>query len=371
VDSHRTLAHQLLDRHSYTMRGCCTAGADVAPTVSAVCEIWDTPGIPSVVAERTHNKYTVRKALDDAGLERYQPRWIHMASAGKDKRIDALRTDAFAREHCNMLGMIYDFSLPIVLKPLSQRASRGISIVRHASEYYAAEGKVTQFGNAWLEEECLTGTEHSAEMILDGAGNVLWFNIVDRIFDYSSGTPIELGHVNPTCLTPEQVIDIVLMMGHVSKALDVTWGPFKADVMMTEDGPKILEVTARLSGGWDCQKTSPLTGRHPMRTLLQLACGMEVERQPKILEVRNVAACAAILPQKTGVVTKIPTRWPQMLQSYPQEILWNVQAGDTIGPAQHNGERAGFVLAQGVTRYAAWIRAKEAADALAEAIEVT
>lgn len=355
VAGHRALAHQLRDRHSCMMCGCVTAGSDTAPTVAAVAEIWDTPRIPYEVAALTHDKAMVRITLKDAGLQRYQPRYAFIIAEDTSVAFE-------------------NIPFPCVVKPRSNRASRGISIVHDASMLPEAimNAYVHNMNNdTLLIEECLVGTEHSAEILIRN-GEILWLNVVDRIFDYASGTPIELGHVNPTTLLPDAVMDIALMMGHVAKALDVTWGPLKCDVMMTPDGPKILEVTARLSGGWDCQGTSPLTGRHPMRTLLQIACGLEIEKQPTMLEVTNMAACAAILPQKSGTITRMPARnaLTPLTHALLDTIIWSVKEGDTIAPASHNGERAGFVLASRSTCNEAWTRAKKAADALAAAIEV-
>ena len=108
-----------------------------------------------------------------------------------------------------------------------------------------------------------------------------------------------------------------------------------------------------------------------MRALVQLACGLPVDAPLTWKPLQGHAACAAILPQISGRVRALPIRWPQMVMSYPQEVMWAIKPGDTITPARHNGARAGFVLAHAPTSEGAWQRAKTAADALAEAVEVS
>ena len=361
IKKHAYLARELStvhgDPYGVTVLGCCTAGADVAPTVAVVCKVLGTPGIPLAVARRTHNKIFVRQKLSEQGqYDNYQPTWC-VLDGYDDRRI--------FRELNK-----YDLAYPLVIKPATQRASRGISIVSNVREFWRAVGKARQYGDDILIEQCLTGTEHSAEAILDGHGGLLWFNIVDRPFTYEGGRAIELGHVNPSSLVPAQQHAIKTMLLDTAQTLGVTWGPFKADVMWTEDGPKILEVTARLSGGWDCQGTSPLTGRHPIRTLLQLACGLPVEIWH---EAQGYAACAAILPESSGVIRELPAGLelnPAQLLGQVHQVIWAIQPGATLAPVEHNAQRAGFVLASAPTYTYAWHLAKTAADALASAVKV-
>lgn len=330
-----TLSYLPAMQAAYRLRGACTAGADCGPTVAAVAEAAGLLGIPVDVAHRTHNKAWVREALDEAGLACYQPGFLCVAGGHST----ALRTRAIA-EH-NMLG-----GWPVVVKPLQQRASRGVSIAATPDEFAIAVAKALPYGEEYLLEEWLTGTEHSAEALFDTDGTLAWFNIVDRPFSYASGTGIELGHINPTQLDTGVQQQIQLMLLAAARALGVGWGPFKVDVMLTADGPKILEVTARLSGGFDCQRTSPITGRHPMRQLLQLACGLPVERQGP---AQGFAACAAILPQKTGIVREFP-----VCNRKDCEIIWCIDRGAYIHPVSHNGMRPGFVLAQNNSYTDAW-----------------
>lgn len=341
---------------------CC--GNDVAPTVAAAAHEAGLPGIPPEVARLTHDKAAVRFALTGAGLAHYQPRWLWRQETC---------TQGLEAEVAETCGY------PCVVKPLEQRASRGVSIVYERQALAPAVQKAFEYGPSYLVEQCLVGTEHSAEMIFGLDGAPAWFNVVDRFFCYEDSLALETGHVNPSQLAPRIQDDIVVMLGEAAQALGVTWGPFKADIMITDDGPKILEVTARLSGGWDCQGTSPLTGRHPMRALLQLACGLSIDAPLTWAPTQGYGACAAILTQRSGRVVRLPNRYDTMLwleneRMHPgphiADIIWAIMEGENIHPAIHNGERAGYVLAHAPTFDEAWQRAKTAADALAESVEI-
>ena len=62
------------------------------------------------------------------------------------------------------------------------------------------------------------------------------------------------------------------------KVLGMKTGIFKCDIMLTEKGPVILEATARLSGGFDAQYTSPLAhGANYIKGALKLALGEPID----------------------------------------------------------------------------------------------
>ena len=304
IDTYDTKGHTLLgqllaDHHSWHLLGVVTCGSDTAPSVAAAASAAGVRGIPLEVARLTHNKAAVREHLSNAGLDIYQPRWICGGNYPDTQHASLAEGD--------LCG-----GYPVVVKALEQRASRGVRIATDQSSFVEATACALQYGKEYLIEQQLSGSEHSAELILGDSRETLWWNIVDRPFGYSRGVPIELGHINPTNLDEHQQQQILLMTLAAARALGVTWGPFKVDCMMTIDGPKILECTARLSGGWDCQWSSPATGRHPMRTLLYLACGFPLEPQRVMRDAHGYGAVAAVIPDgiaHNGERTQWAMRW--------------------------------------------------------------
>ena len=348
---HALFASELRDSHPCKLIGVATCGSDTAHSVAAAAEIAGLRGIPLKVAHLTHNKGAVREALSYADVDCYQPRYlIAMSYCSTNYRAIVIE------ERCILGGF------PIVVKPLEQRASRGISIVQNKVQFHEAVTKVLPYGEEYLLEECLVGTEHSVEGIFGEAGELIWFNIVDRIFTYENGLALEIGHVNPTKLDTHVQQQMLLMFLAAARALDVSWGAFKIDAILTADGPKILEVTARLSGGFESQVTSPMTGRHPMRALLQLSCGMEIDVQKNIKDAEGYAACCGIFARKQGVLQALPL-WEENDEEFCGGV-WCCKSGDTIGPAQHCAERLGFVFAYASNYGEAWLKARREAELL-------
>ena len=140
---------------------------------------------------RTHDKSSTRGYLErNESASQYTVEWGSYGLAENSEEI--------------AVSIVSELDLPLVIKPISQSASRGISIARDDDELLQAVGKAREYGTEILAEQYLTGTEHSAEMLLHN-GSIIWFNIVDRVFSYDKGIPLELGHVNSSRLTASQL----------------------------------------------------------------------------------------------------------------------------------------------------------------------
>ena len=357
--------------YSYRISGVATCGADVAPTVSAAAaQGWQLPHLPYPIAKRTHNKYEVRKALSQAGLDKYQPGWACFAVKGPPWRVlkykDGVNPEFISRN-------------PYVTKPVSDCASRGVRLCEPNSDMQAnllwSKGAN---GTQVLMEERLYGKEHSAEVIFDHDGKDIYFNIVDRGFIYLNGKAIETGHINPSVdLSParwEACRQAVLL---AAKALGVNWGPFKCDLMTNEDGVFILECTARLSGGYDCQATTPLaTGRNPIGAALSLAYDQwPLPETVMMPPVYKYSACHAIMAKPGTIKRDSRERLDELFRKkHPDKIstvFWSpkLKPGYVVDPYSNCADRIGFVITTSTFASSAWAIADEYARQLAEELK--
>jgi biotin carboxylase len=249
---------------------------------------------------------------------------------------------------------------PCVVKPLHQRASRGVSLVDTPETFLNALHCVAQYEEMCLIEERLQGTEHSAEILFDRDGAVCHFHLCDRFFDYASGVPLEIGHINPSCLTLTQQAAIKAMLLESAAAMGVRVGSWKCDVIFTNTGPKILEATARCSGGYDAQVSYPrASGDNLLRRVIQVACDAEPTPQPPT-RPDHYCAVASITLRKAGRIEELP-----MLGG---EVIWAVKPGESVQPPTHCAERAGFVVLEGSSYDVTWLHARMIAEMYEEAL---
>jgi hypothetical protein len=148
-----------------------------------------------------------------------------------------------------------------------------------------------------IEELMIPVTDEIAEQSVETVwynGKMYWLNWVDRLFrkdvalfpkvnrlfEKQGYWGVELAHINPaqhSKETKDAVLDMVYKAGCALGLQRAAGGHiFKADIMLTTKGPRILEVTPRLSGGWDSSATTPARGADFVGGALSMALGEEL-----------------------------------------------------------------------------------------------
>jgi hypothetical protein len=146
-------------------------------------------------------------------------------------------------------------------------------------------------------------------------GKMYWLNWVDRLFRpdlkffpelglYQEGCVnwgVEIGHINPA----QHPIEVKVQMQEMIHAAGIALGMasengghiLKADIMLTESGPIIIELTPRLSGGWDSSASTPARGADFQGGIIQLALGsqLDLDLWQKYFEFNNTSLYATIL----------------------------------------------------------------------------
>lgn len=329
VAGHIRLVDELKKR--YTLRGVFTEGADVEVTVAAAAAHAGLPGIPVQVAMNTKNKVRMRACFDRAGI--HNPPWAEV-----DNIVDGPKA-------AERIGF------PLMVKAVDNCASRGTTRVSNPDALGLAIeiAKANSTTGTALLEGCYFGEEQSVEILFDEKGRCHHLNIVDRPFALDGNYAIELGHVNPTKLSQVEREELFALTERAAEATGVRFSVFKADTIWTKDGPRILEVTARLSGGFDCQYTTPLSsGRNFIRAAMRLALGLPLD--PVDLEHKwNKYAAAWVAFPTPGKVTWIDGIEKAMKLPGVKEVFLRVGVGDMIQPYRDCAARPAFVIAVGST----------------------
>jgi biotin carboxylase len=328
-EGHKRLVQELNAR--YHLCGVFTEGADVEVTVASAAAHLGLPGIPVEAALSTKNKIRMRGCFDRAKIP--NPIW---------KEIHSLDEAIIAAT---------EVGYPLMVKSADNCGSRGTTRVDREENlaqaiHWAQEHSST--GMVFLEE-CFQGPEQSVEILFDEKGHCHWLNIVDRPFTSEGPYAIELGHVNPTALDKQAKVALFCLAEQAASACGVQFGAFKADTIWTKAGPRILEVTARLSGGFDCQYTTPLaSGRNFIRAALRLAVGLPLDSEDLRPQWDAYAAAWAVFPPP-GLVEQIDGVQDACRVPGVKEVFLRVGIGDVIQPYTTCVARPAFVIAVGET----------------------
>ena len=314
------------NKDTYNISGV-VAGADVAITAASVSSALGLPGIPVEVAERSNNKSLMKERWLKDGIP---TPWAEEVTTLQEAR-DAIKKTG----------------LPCMVKAIDNAASRGsrrIDTIDELSDALIDAKEHSTTGTA-LIEEFVEGPEQSVELIV-WKGAHYRFGIVDRHFGFGQ-FPIETGHTNPSALTLDVQERLYRVVEDAAASLGIDFGPYKADTILTKKGPMVLELPARLSGGFHSQYTTPsATGLEPQKMALALATGLDVKKEYCERTKSDVTICKAIFPDP-GTVRLI--RGVDAAKKLPgvEQVFVMVNEGDEIPAYRNCGHRVCYIIASG------------------------
>lgn len=206
-----------------------TVDALVLP-VARIAEELGVPFTTSHGAETAKLKHRCRQRLAEAGVDRTR---FRLAA-------DVSEAVEFAA------GTGY----PVVVKPACGSASEGAHVVADEAALRAVFAAAGERGGLYeagvLVEECLVGEFVSAEIGIC-RGRVLRLAVSDRK-TWERHAALELGVTIPAPIDRERYEAVMEFAERVVHAVDLRLGIFHIEVMLTADGPRLIELNPRLMG---------------------------------------------------------------------------------------------------------------------------
>ena len=353
IDGHLQHASHL--RKTRNIIGVLAAGIDAPMTMSALCEMLELPGVPLTVSDIVHHKSKFRDFS-------YQ------------NDIDTPFFKLFHADEIDILDdYLKDFPLPFIIKNVDSSGSRGTKIfyMRDKEEELriAREAIRVSKTNAFLVESVWKGQECTVETLFDINGNFHRCFITDRVFDYSSGVPMEIGLVSPSQLPDEEQNACFQLAQDVAAKLGINIGAAKFDMIVTNEGPRIIEMTTRLSGGFDCQYVVPAaSGKNIIRAAILTACGKSFPSELLEDRVSRVVVTRSHWP-KRGKIKAILGVEEALEIDNVEHIFFRRKVGDFIDGYDDCTDRVSFVIASGKTLDEAENAAKNALATVAIEVE--
>jgi biotin carboxylase len=140
----------------------------------------------------------------------------------------------------------------------------------------------------------------------------------------------------------------------------VTSGTVKGDIVVHNGEPYVIELAARLSGGFFCTREIPLnTGVDFIGCAIRVALGEPVSAEELEPKVSNAVIQRYAFPAP-GRVVSVGGAEDAMNVSGIAEVVITAKPGDIIPPAGDKRPSAAMVLATGVSRDAALAAANDA-----------
>lgn len=265
-----------------------------------------------------------------------------------------------------ILEYMSNISFPCVTKPIDNSGSRGVVLVNSkedlvkAVEYSYANGRK----GGVIIEEYLQGNEVSVEVIvINGIVHVL--QVTDKL---TTGAPhfVEMGHSQPSRLDKKAVNAIQNLAKRAVISLGIDNSPAHVEIMLTQDGPKMIELGARMGGDCIASHLVPLsTGIDMVQATIEIALGMKPDITPKF----HRGASIRYIREQLGTIKAILGIEEAQKVTGVQEIILTKSIGDYVGKIDSSIDRIGSVICQGETAETAVKYCEEALSKIAIKVE--
>lgn len=292
-------------------------------SIAAATSMLGLPGISMDTAIKSTDKGEMIRAFKEHNVE--SP-WFYIVN-----------------DEDNLHNLLPNLSYPCILKPTDNAGSRGVMLVNSEEELmdaYKYSVSQSRGGNVIIEEY-LTGPEVSVEiMVIDNEPHVL--QVTDKL---TTGAPyfVEMGHNQPSLLNNEDIVRIKDLACRAVKSVGINCGPSHVEIKLTPNGPKMIELGARMGG--DCITTHlvPLsTGVDMIKATIDVALG----QAPDIIPTLQKGSAIRFFDASYGIISAIEGVEEAQSINGVQDISFTKNIGDEVTEIHSSLDRCGFVIAQ-------------------------
>ena len=322
----------------YLIRTTSTDGCDYAYLFNKQCHI---DGVMTIAHDAALSVARIAHAL---GLPGISVESAELASNKIDMKNRFLRDGVPTPWYANGIGLD-NFA---VVKPADNCGARGVTRVNSENLEMACRiAWDNSLFKEFLVEEFIEGLQLSTESMMY-KGECYTVSISERNYDFERFAPymIEDGGVIPARLTPEETESVKKVVAQAAKSLGIENGPVKGDIVLSKDGPMVIEMAARLSGGYLCTSQIPLVYNvNLVEQTIKLALGRELDTNDFIPHESCCMGIRYFFPEPGRVVS---------IKGYDElnvtKKMLNLQVGDIVEPCIDHTKRVGFVHCVGRTQ---------------------
>ncbi len=330
----------------HPIHGVMTIANDVPFTVASVANALGLPGISLESARLASNKLLMKTSFVSHGVA---CPWFQ-----------EVKNEAQLMEIVNQSP-----HKRFVLKPIDGRGARGVLLLSPEVDLAWAFQESQRWGDSGIVmiEEFIPGLQLSTESyILDS--RCYTPGIAERHYDrLKQFAPyvIEDGGTIPAPISGDQCqeIDTLLLKG--AAAMGIQSGIIKGDLVINPDGkPMIIELAARLSGGWLATHLIPTaTGVDLVNVVISSALGEKILPESLTPLFHRAASSRYWFPEP-GIVESVSGE--DALKQTPGLVRYGFfrQKGEQQPQIRSHPDRFGYVMVGGENREEALIRVQDA-----------
>ncbi|KTD79425.1 ATP-grasp domain-containing protein [Legionella waltersii] len=238
--------------------------------VATIAEEFNLPGSSLIAATTVKHKYKMREALQKNQVA--HPKFLFV------KTLEDLQIAA------DYIGY------PMIFKPVAASTSVAVFKLNNKEELEQKFQAMIQcqrtpfwlYPDEYIAEEFMQGQEVSAEGIIN-QGKIHFAGITSKFVDSPGFT--EWMQCFPASLSLEQNQQVFNVVEKAIHAVGIDDCAFHVEVMITADGPKIVEINSRMAGSFIASHLVPLaSGIDLVKLSIQTALGEPIEMMPSKLK---------------------------------------------------------------------------------------
>lgn len=281
----------------------------------------------------THRKDLARKATQSFGCNtpEYQVIELHQAQQYSDL-----------------------VTYPVVIKPLSLSASKGVIRANNAQQFNAACTTIDTIldkshiigyeRNHVLIEDYLDGPEFAVDGILIN-GNFHLLAIFDKPEPLTGPYFEETYYLTPSRLSQSNQVSLIHEVSRCCHAYGLTQGPVHAEARITIKGIFLIELAARTIGGQCGQLIEFSLQQKLEEVVIQGLCG----EAPNLPNNPLYAGVLMIPVETSGILKRVEGMTAAMQVEFVKDIEIHIQEGYELVPLPEGSSYLGFIFAQAPT----------------------
>jgi biotin carboxylase len=249
---------------------------------------------------------------------------------------------------------------PCIVKAPDRQGQRGLTLVRTEAELEPAiaAAQAASRDGSYIVEELVDGPEVTVIAVsVDGEFQPLL--VTERVTGDGPAFGVALAHVWPCVYETRSAVDVARA---AAEALGVRHGPTYTQLRLGADGPRVIELAARLGGGHDSELVEAVTGV----PLNDLALSFALGERARVSQSRRLhgGGCVVFLVAPEGTLERVEGVEEAREGEGVLDVRVYREPGHVFGPLRRGTDRAGAVLAVGADRDEALDRARRAADGI-------
>ncbi len=328
--------------------GVMCIASDVPLTVACVAADLGLPGIPMASAELATDKLAMKRRFAADGVP---IPWFSTVNSAK-----------------HLHELVQTEGLPLVIKPVDSRGSRGVLRLTPDVNLDWAFSVAHQHSPTArvMVERFLPGPQVSTEsLVVNGIAHTPGF--ADRNYELLERYAphiIENGGQLPSHLPAATQEAVRQLVQQAATSLGIHNGVVKGDIVVNDGKPYVIELAARLSGGYFCTHEIPLnTGVDLVGAAIRQALGESIDPVDLQPRFQRPVAQRYWFPEP-GIVQEI--QGAERFSDHPNVayLELRVNPGDTVGLIDSHPARSGVVITTGDASSSAVALAEQVVDGI-------